>query len=201
MTFREALAKQRWDDHRYYHHSRVNQSLHLLSAITFTVAYAAVFVEPAFAVLLGWLIAMPSRQIGHFFFEPKTYDVANQASHEYKEAIKVGYNLRRKAVLMTIWAAAPLIFLWDPSFFGLVLPASGWQDLAHNVSVVWLGVGIGAIVGRSLQLCIVQDPQTGIVWATKILTDPFHDIALYYRSPLHLLRGEWVDPITRDQTA
>jgi len=28
MTFREALAEQRWDDHRYYHHSRINQSLH-----------------------------------------------------------------------------------------------------------------------------------------------------------------------------
>jgi hypothetical protein len=29
---------------------------------------------------------------------------------------------------------------------------------------------------------------------TKILTDPIHDIKLYYRAPLHLLRGEWIDP-------
>jgi hypothetical protein len=28
---------------------------------------------------------------------------------------------------------------------------------------------------------------------TKILTDPFHDIKLYWRSPLHLLRGELID--------
>ena len=27
--FLEALRVQRWDDHRYYHHSRINQSLHL----------------------------------------------------------------------------------------------------------------------------------------------------------------------------
>jgi len=32
------------------------------------------------------------------------------------------------------------------------------------------------------------------VWATKILTDPFHDIKLYYKAPLALLRGEWIDP-------
>jgi hypothetical protein len=29
---------------------------------------------------------------------------------------------------------------------------------------------------------------------TKILTDPFHDIKLYWRAPLYLLRGELIDP-------
>jgi hypothetical protein len=33
-----------------------------------------------------------------------------------------------------------------------------------------------------------------LVWATKILTDPFHDIKLYYKAPFALLRGEWIDP-------
>jgi hypothetical protein len=28
---------------------------------------------------------------------------------------------------------------------------------------------------------------------TKILTDPFHDLKLYWRSPLYLLRGELID--------
>ena len=31
-NFREQLRIQRWDDHRYYHHSRINQSLHFVSA-------------------------------------------------------------------------------------------------------------------------------------------------------------------------
>ena len=35
--FLEALREQRWDDHRYYHHSRINQSLHLLSAMSFVL--------------------------------------------------------------------------------------------------------------------------------------------------------------------
>ena len=33
--FLRTLEVQRWDDHRYYHHSRINQSLHLVSAISF----------------------------------------------------------------------------------------------------------------------------------------------------------------------
>jgi hypothetical protein len=32
------------------------------------------------------------------------------------------------------------------------------------------------------------------VWATKILTDPFHDIKLYHKAPFALLRGELIDP-------
>jgi hypothetical protein len=36
---------------------------------------------------------------------------------------------------------------------------------------------------------------TGLVWALKIVTDPFHDIALYWKSPWHLLRGELIDPM------
>jgi hypothetical protein len=39
QSFLAELRTQRWDDHRYYHHSRINQSLHFLSAISFIVAY------------------------------------------------------------------------------------------------------------------------------------------------------------------
>ena len=76
--FREHLKEQRWDDHRYYHHSRINQSLHLLSAMSFVCAYVLVFKDPAAAALTGWLVAMVSRQVGHLFFEPKSYDFVNQ---------------------------------------------------------------------------------------------------------------------------
>src|SRR5271156_2539171 len=101
-SFLEVLRVQRWDDHRYYHHSRINQSLHLLSALSFLCAYVLAFEDPAIAALIGWLVAMTSRQIGHLFFEPRGYDAVNQATDEYKEAIKVGYNIRRKIVLLTV---------------------------------------------------------------------------------------------------
>src|SRR5580698_8009187 len=131
--FFDLLKVQRWDDHRYYHHSRINQSLHLLSAISFVCAYALIFNDPAFAALIGWLIAMTSRQIGHFFFEPKDYDVVNQATHEYKEKIKVGYNLKRKVILHAIWIASPIILFIEPPLFGLCKPYVGAPEFIHRV--------------------------------------------------------------------
>ena len=57
-----------------------------------------------------------------------------------------------------------------------------------------LAVGAGGLVFRTLHLFYLQGPQAGLAWFTKILTDPFHDVALYYRSPFYLLKGELVDP-------
>jgi len=186
--FRELLRVQRWDDHRYYHHSRINQSLHLLSALSFVCAYLLVFNDPAMAALVGWLVSMTSRQVGHFFFEPKDYDVVNQATHAYKEEIKVGYNLRRKVVLMAIWALSPLVLVLDPHLFGLFTPYSGTEDFARHVGYLWLAVGLGGLSFRTVQLFVIEDVLTGLVWATKIVTDPFHDIKLYYKAPVQLLR-------------
>ncbi|MDM0045933.1 hypothetical protein QTH91_15705 [Variovorax dokdonensis] len=192
--FFNSLQTQRWDDHRYYHHSRINQSLHLVSAISFVVAYALLFVEPAWAALLGWCVSMTTRQAGHFFFEPKGYDHVNQATHEHKEDIKVGYNLRRKVVLMALWAAVPVLLWWDRSFLGLMAPTQGMSGYLHQLGLVWLVLGAGGLVFRTVHLFLLQDIRTGLVWATKILTDPFHDIWLYHRAPLALLRGELIDP-------
>jgi type IV secretory pathway VirB3-like protein len=132
-SFMEALRVQRWDDHRYYHHNRINQSLHVVSAVSFLVAYALAFKDPATAALVGWLVAMTSRQVGHLFFEPKGYDHVNEATHEHKEEIKVGYNLQRKVVLLVIWALAPLILYFDPSLLGLITPHQTTTDLIRNV--------------------------------------------------------------------
>jgi hypothetical protein len=192
-TFLEALRVQRWDDHRYYHHSRINQALHLLSALSFVCAYVLVFVDPVAAVLLAWLVGMTSRQIGHFFFEPRTYDEVNQATHEYKEEVKVGYNLERKVVLMAIWAASPLMLYFDPTLFGLFEAHANTSEFARHVAYVWLLVGLGGLLFRTVQLFFIKDVQTGLVWMTKIITDPFHDIKLYYKAPLYLLRGELFD--------
>jgi hypothetical protein len=193
-SFLEALRQQRWDDHRYYHHSRINQSLHLVSAISFLFAYVMMFKDPAIAALVGWLVAMTTRQAGHFFFEPKGYDQVNQASHEHKEDIKVGYNLQRKVVLLMIWALSPLPLLFDPTLFGIFAPHADAIEFVRHVAQIWLVVGLGGLLFRMVQLFVLQDVQTGLVWVTKILTDPFHDIKLYYKAPLYLLRGELIDP-------
>ena len=54
--FLKALQVQRWDDHRFYHHNRINQSLHLVSAISFVVVYAWLLVDPVVSALIAWLI-------------------------------------------------------------------------------------------------------------------------------------------------
>ncbi len=193
--FRDALKVQRWDDHRYYHHSRINQALHLVSAISFLIAYVMVFFDPAIAALVGWLVAMTSRQIGHLFFEPKGYDEINHATHEHKEEIKVGYNLQRKIVLLTIWALSPLVLVFDPTLFGVLEPFTTWAEFVRQVAKIWLFLGLAGLLFRTVHLFFIKDVQTGLVWMTKILTDPFHDIKLYYKSPIYLMRGEMIDPL------
>lgn len=195
QSFLQALEIQRWDDHRYYHHSRINQSLHLLSAICFLVAYVLLFTDPAYAAYVAWLGAMVSRQMGHFFFEPKDYDVVNQATHEHKEDIKVGYNLKRKIVLLSIWVLSPALLWVSPALFGLFPAATAAVDYVHHVGLLWLAVGVGGLLFRTIHLMFIKDVQTGLVWISKILSDPFHDIQLYYKAPLALLRGELIDPM------
>ena len=193
--FFQELQTQRWDDHRYYHHSRINQSLHLLSALSFVTAYALLLVDPAWSALLAWTVSMTSRQAGHFFFEPRGYDTVNQATDEHKEAIKIGYNIRRKVVLMAIWAFVPALLWFEPSVFGQIAPANGLVEFAHDVGIAWLALGVAGLLFRVLQLWAQQNLWTGLVWGAKIITDPFHDVMLYYKAPLALLRGELIDPM------
>lgn len=189
MGFRAQLAEQRWDDHRFYHHSLVNQSLHFISACTFLTAYVLLFFDPALASLLAWGVAMTSRQAGHFFFEPKGYDHENNVSHEYKEEVKVGYNLVRKYILMGLWVATPVVLSFQPTLFGLLEAPTGPLDALRHVGFGWLFLGLGAIALRVLQLWIERDLETGIVWASKIITDPFSDFRLYRASPVRLLKS------------
>ena len=191
----DELKTQRWDDHRYYHHSRINQSLHLISALSFVTSYALLFVNPAWAALLAWTVSMTSRQAGHFFFEPRGYDHVNQATDEHKEEIKIGYNIRRKIVLLAIWALMPVVLWLEPSLFGLIVPANGLMEFLNDVGLSWLALGVAGLLFRVLQLWVQKDLMTGLVWALKIVTDPFHDIMLYYKAPLALLRGEMIDPM------
>lgn len=190
--FTKTLRIQRWDDHRYYHLSRVNQTLHLISACSFLVAYVMLFIDPPVAALIGWLISMVSRQSGHIFFEPRGFDTINQTSYEYKEEIKVGFNMQRKYILLCIWAGIPLILWLQPSLWGLITPPESFSGFAHHVGWLWLLLAIAGITFRVTQLAVQQSLGIGLAWASKILTDPFNDIRTYWRSPYYLLRGELI---------
>ena len=194
------LKIQRWDDHRYYHHSRINQSLHLVSALSFLVSYVLLFINPVAASLVAWLVAMTTRQSGHFFFEPKGYDHVNQATHEHKEEIKVGYNLHRKIVLLSIWAAIPVLAYLQPSLITWAVPEAYEDTTVRIVGMAWLFLGVAGLLFRVVQLCIKESFKAAFSWALKILTDPVHDVMLYRRSPLYLMRGELIDPMPHIQS-
>ena len=166
-----------------------------MSAASFIIAYVTAFTDPAKSALIGWLVSMVSRQSGHFFFEPKGYDEVNRATHEHKEDIKVGYNLRRKVILHAIWALSPALLWLDPTFFGLFPPHANGAEFVRHVGEIWLIVGIGALLFRTVHLFFLKDVRTGLVWLTKIITDPFNDVKTYYKAPLYLMRGELIDPM------
>jgi hypothetical protein len=196
MTFLEELQKQRWDDHRFYHHNRINQFLHLVSACCFVASYILVFYSPAAAALVGWLLSMGLRQTGHFFFEPKTYDNVNKATHDFKESVKVGYNLQRKVILLSIWALTPIVLYFSPNLFGLIQAHTSFEQYINTVALAWLFIGFGAISFRTIHLFKLLGVQSGLVWFTKIITDPFHDIKIYHKSPYYIIKGEMYDEMT-----
>jgi hypothetical protein len=194
----EELKEQRWDDHRFYHQSRVNQSLHLFSASCFLVSYALIAFNPIAAALLGWVVAMWSRQIGHFFFEPKGFDKINGVSFKHKESVKVGYNLQRKVILFIAWLSIPALLWTSPSFFG-VFGASDVHSFLDRLGILWWGLAFVGLLLRTFWLCATRNFQTGAVWFTKILTDPFHDVKMYHKAPIWLLKGQWIDPMEHVQ--
>jgi hypothetical protein len=197
MTILETLREQRWDDHRYYHHSRINQFLHLLSALSFIVAYVYLIIDPVISAYIAWLFSMTTRQAGHFFFEPTDYDTYNQATQDHKEAIKIGYNLKRKRVLIACWLAVPLLAYFDAALFNFVMPDAAPDTLIDRIGWGWLWLGLAAVVFRMIQLTAIQSRRVALVWCIKILTDPFHDAVIYRKSPIYLLRGQLIDPDLR----
>ena len=173
-----------------------------MSAISFLVAYVMLFTDPVAAALIGWLVAMVSRQSGHFFFEPKGYDEVNHATHEYKEddqgrlqPAAQGDSARRLgAVAARAVAEADVLRHCSQ-------PHDRRRGFMRHVGEIWLVVGIGALLFRTVQLFFLRDVQTGLVWLTKIITDPFNDVKLYCKAPLYLLRGELMDPMVTDHRA
>jgi hypothetical protein len=195
QSFVEKVRVLQWDDHRYYHQCRINQTLHLISAISFLLAYVLLFINPAAAGAVGWLVGMVTRQSGHIFFEPRGYDNINAATDAHKESIKVGYNMRRKAILISVWLLLPALLYVSPSFFGLIQAGVGLQGWAHDVGLMWLALGAAGLAFRTIHLFFIRGVTWGFAWACKILLDPFHNVAIYWKSPLALLQGQRYDPL------
>lgn len=194
-TFFDEIAVLRRDDHRLYHQSRINQTLHLISALVFLVCYALVWFRPADAAILGWFGAMWVRQSGHFFFEPLGYDEVNKLTNAKKEDIKVGFNVYRKVALLLVWASVPVILYVDSTMFGLFDAAVGMRDTLDRIGWSWLTIALGGLALRTAYLMAFRSVRTGAAWFSKILLDPFHNVHIYWRSPIFLLQGQLIEPL------
>ena len=193
--FLKKICLLQWDDHRYYHQCRINQTLHLISAVSFLVAYVYLIIDPAIAGIIGWGVGMVTRQSGHIFFEPRGYDHMNDATDAFKESVKVGYNMKRKAFLIGLWLSMAVLLHVSPSLFGAMQPAYGVRGELHDLGLLWLALGIGGVLFRTIHLFFLRGPIWGLAWAAKIVLDPFHNVAIYWRSPLALACGERYDPL------
>jgi hypothetical protein len=95
---------------------------------------------------------------------------------------------------MGVWGLSPALLYFDPTLLGVFSAPADIHAWLNNLALTWIALAIGALLFRTVQLFFIKDVHSGLVWLTKILTDPFHDIKLYHKAPLRLLRGELFDP-------
>jgi len=107
----------------------------------------------------------------------------------------VGYNLNRKVILISIWLLSPFLLLVSPTLFGLMTPADTIKQTMDQIGMIWLFIAVAGLLFRTMHLFFIRDIKTGLVWMTKILTDPLHDLKMYYKAPFYLMRGQLIDPM------
>ena len=136
------------------------------------------------------------RQVGHFFFEPKGYD-EDEPGHPRVQGEGEGRLQPAPqgdpALDLGAGAAGALLLAVDVR----AVHQPPWTDLGgylHHLAQLWIVLAAGALLFRTIHLFFMRGVKTGLVWFTKILTDPFHDIMLYHKAPLALLRGEMIEP-------
>jgi hypothetical protein len=90
---------------------------------------------------------------------------------------------------MSIWALSPIAALRRPDIVRLFAAARRQDRIRSPRGAALARVGVGGLLFRTIHLFFIKDVQSGLVWFTKIISDPFHDIMLYHKAPLYLLRA------------
>jgi len=154
----------------------------------FLCAYVMAFSDPAMAALIGWLIAMTTRQVGHS--SSSRAATIRSTMHRRLQGRDQG-RIQHPSASSCCSLSGPPRF----SFWFSIQRCSGssspcrYAEFIRHVGEVWLVVGLAGIAfARSSCSSSRIFDRTGVV--TKIATDPFHDIKLYHRAPLHLLAGK-----------
>ena len=137
--FFEELKTQRWDDHPFYHHSRINQALHLVSAISFTVAYVLVFTHRSRPCCWRGCRRRAARSATSFS-NRKSYDTINQATHDHKEDISSATTAAQGRA-MSVWAVSPWRVFRSDAVRHFRAAHRRLHIHAHT-ALMWLGIGL-----------------------------------------------------------
>ena len=134
----------------------------------------------------GWIIGIILGAVGYWFIQKKAAEHP-EAQQRYEQAAATAFtNAGVTASNMSDALRAKLD----------TLDLHGDQikdELAKTGEVIPVKPKRGLLF-RTVHLFFIRDIETGLVWMTKILTDPFNDFKLYCKAPLALLRGELIDP-------
>jgi hypothetical protein len=100
---------------------------------------------------------------------------------------------------MLAWVALARDAVARPDAAGRSSSAATTADQwLHQLGMLWLALGVGALRLPDRSSCSsARTCAPASSGASKIITDPFHDVMLYWRAPLYLLRGELLDPMAR----
>jgi hypothetical protein len=168
------------DDHCYYHHSVINQSLHFVSAASFLFGYVMIFFDPMVSALVGWLLSTPRARLVTSLraagLRPR-----QPGDPRTQGEIKVGYNLAARradddlGVVAAGFGTSP-----DP-----VRHVHSWASPADfRVRLPRYGLRSGSVGFCSPSICSSSATSGWPRLMTKILTDPFSDPKLYQGADL-----------------
>jgi len=173
--FYTEIMQRKHDDHVASHSNMINQFFHLLSSTAFIICYFWSFFDLTSAMCVG-LASLSLRQFGHAILEPPCHD---------KEKALLGFNTRDKSLLVGCYVLVPIAYL----FFKGTSSVGESSSLISVIAHLWFLLTLIAVLGHTALVAWKYDFRSSMIWLIKLLTDPFTDIAAYYKSPRRLLEA------------
>ena len=148
---------QRWDDHRYYHHSRINQSLHLVSALELRVRLRLLFVDPAWPRCSAGCVVddhAPGRPLLLRAARATTTSTRRPTSTR-KRSRSATTCAARSCCSSAVGAGAAGAAGSTATLLRPVRRRRSARRLVHDVGMVWLALGVGGLLFRTVQLFVI----------------------------------------------
>ena len=196
-SFLDMLRTQRWDDHRYYHHSQHQPGASPVERDQFRVCL------PPWSSSIRPSPPRCSRGLARRHDQPPDAGISGLRAEATTTSGQRGdaMTTRKKSRSATISTArscscpfgrlSPLLLCRGarPLFGIFQRRVREDRDVRPTTSPTHVAGGRRGrtAVPHGASLLHRQTRKPASAWMTKIVTDPFHDISLYYKAPLHLI--------------